>query len=227
MDTYFLSKAVFKIIKSPSTRWKLKKAVPGIFFTPHMKQDEFEFFRQVCKNNNVFLEYGSGGSTIYLLNKQKTIYSVESNPEFLKFMTSIELVKKSLNDRLYYEYIDLGATNQWGKPIDTEASYTWDAYYKKIWEKIELGKKQVDVIFIDGRFRVCCCLYSVLKLLEHNWKNTTLLIHDFWRRKEYHSVLEFLEEIKSVRNLAHFKLRKNIDRERITEVLMANALVTQ
>lgn len=227
MDSYKLSKAVFKIVKSPSIVWKMKKMFPEVFFYPHMKPDEFQLFKELCAGKKVFLEYGSGGSTIYLLKNNKDVYSVESNPEFFSYMNSVSLVKKSLDRKLHYRYIDLGPTNKWGKPIATEKSINWSDYYSQIWKSINPAKEKVDVIFIDGRFRVCCCLYSILKLVEFNWKDTTLIIHDFWKRKDYHVVLKFLQEIKSSTTLASFKVKEGVNIEEVKAMLHEYALETK
>ena len=229
MTPTLFAKMIFKmltLLRKPDLKWKLKRMFPLLFFFPHMCRDEFFFFKKICKNAGVFLEYGSGGSTIYLLRKEKLVYSVESNHEFYEYMNSITLVKKSLGKNLLYKFVDLGFTNQWGKPLETTESYHWKDYYSEIWRDIDPVINKIDVVFIDGRFRVCCCLYSISKLLEYNWKNTVFVIHDFWARSKYHVVLEFLDEIKSVSNLTLLRLKKNIDINRLAEMTEQNALVT-
>lgn len=225
--SYPLTKVVFKVIKDPSARWKLIKSFPEAFFLPHMKPEEYSLFKELCKNKKVFLEYGSGGSTIYLLKNNKQVYSVESNPEFYGFMNSMGLVKKSLNKNLRYSFVDLGPTNKWGKPIASDKNVDWSDYYSEIWNSIDSSTNKVDVIFIDGRFRVCCCLYSILKVVENNWENTTFIIHDFWRREQYHVILKFFTEIKSSKNLASFRLKENINILEVKEMLQDYAHVTQ
>jgi hypothetical protein len=224
MNSLF-SRAVFKVIKSPAIRWQLKKSFPETFFSPHMKPVEFSLFKEICNDKKNILEYGSGGSTIYLLKNKKNVFSVESNPEFFEFMNLIPLVKRSIDNNLHFSFIDLGFTNKWGKPITPEKSNNWPAYYTDIWNKIDSYNNKLDVIFIDGRFRVSCCLYSILKIMQYNWKDTFLLIHDFWSRERYHIVLNFLQEIKSERNLACFKLRDKVDVNEVKEKLQEYALI--
>ncbi|MBO9681215.1 MAG: hypothetical protein J7502_00860 [Flavisolibacter sp.] len=225
MNPYFLQKAFFRIclIKKPEVKWGLKKKFPGVLFLPHMSWKEFKFFKEVCSNKKVILEYGSGGSTIWLLKKNKKIYSVESNPDFYEYMNSIKLVKRSV-DKLQYRFIDLGPTNDWGKPLTTTHSNDWPAYYSEIWNDIDATSNKVDIVFIDGRFRVSCCLYTILKVLEYRWQDTVFLFHDFWRRKKYHEVLEFLQEIKSAEQLAAFKIKDHINIEKVKERLKEYAL---
>lgn len=229
MDTYLLSKGAFKIctlINMPEAKWTLKKKFPKVFFLPHMKQDEFLLFKKICERNHTFLEYGSGGSTIHLLKKGKRVFSVESNPEFFQYMSSINLVKANMNENLIYRFIDLGPTNQWGKPTSQETAPLWENYYAKIWQEIDPAKDKVDAIFIDGRFRVCCCLYSISKIIDFGWNDTTFVIHDFWRRKKYHVLLDFLKVEKSASDLAVFRLKKAVNIREIREKIEDYALST-
>ena len=228
MDTYYFSKAIFKILKivnKPDAKWDLIRKFPALFFHPHMKRKEYLQFKELCKNKRVFLEYGSGGSTIYLLKSNKIVFSVESNPDFCQYMCSMKFIKKAQNLNLHYKFVNIGPTNKWGKPLSEENIENWPKYYEQIWQEIDPALHPVDVVFIDGRFRVCCCLYSILKAVEYNWSDTVFVIHDFWRRKKYDIVLDFLEEIKSTENLVSFRMKNNIDISQVKEVLEKYALV--
>lgn len=227
MDSQFFSKAVFKFVKKPETRWQLKKDYPQLFFYPFMKPDEYALFEEICRNKKVFLEYGSGGSTIHFLKKNKKVFSVESNPEFYRFMSSIKLVSSATGKNLHYKFIDLGPTNKWGDPLTRDSEADWPEYYAGIWRDIDPVKDKVDVVFIDGRFRVCCCLYSLLKALEYNWRETIFIMHDFTKREQYKTVLEFLDEYKSTTTLAAFRIKENVNVADVKSKLEEFALVTK
>jgi len=47
----------------------------------------------------------------------------------------------------------------------------------------------VDLILIDGRFRVACAL----NLFDQIENNTTIIFDDFLNRKNYHVVLEYYD----------------------------------
>ncbi|MHA4843648.1 hypothetical protein ACX0G7_05775 [Flavitalea antarctica] len=229
MEAYYFSKAVFKVlktVKSPESKWDIMRRFPKLLFYPHMEKREYFLFRKLCKNKKVFLEYGSGGSTIFLLKHKKTVFSVESNPYFFRYMCSISFVKEALNVNLLYKFIDLGPTNQWGKPLSADHSDNWPYYYEEIWQEIDPALHKIDVIFIDGRFRVCCCLYSILKAIEFNWTDIIFVIHDFWRRTRYHVVLDFLEEIESAESLVAFRIKRNIDVTNLGVLLSEYSLET-
>lgn len=229
MDSYYFSKVIFKLFKivnNPDRKWDIMRKFPVLFFYPHMERKEYFLFKELCKDKKVFLEYGSGGSTIYLLKKNKTVFSVESNRDFYNYMCSIKFIKEALNSNLNYRFVNIGPTNKWGKPLSDEYSENWPKYYEQVWQEIDPVIHQVDVIFIDGRFRVCCCLYSILKVVEYNWRNTVFVIHDFWRREKYHVVLDFLQEVKTTENLASFRIKHNINIDDLKERLEKHALVT-
>jgi len=216
---------VFKIVHLPEVKWTLCRKFPALFFCPHMERKEFVLFKKLCRNKTVFLEYGSGGSTIHLVKSKKVIFSVESNPDFYKYMLSMRIIKRALKRDLQYKFINLGDTNKWGKPLNLDRTENWPQYYEKIWQVIDPVIHRVDVVFIDGRFRVSCCLYSILKAIEYNWNDIIFIIHDFWRREKYHVVLNFLLEISSAENLVAFRMKRNIAVHEVKELLEEYSLV--
>jgi len=58
--------------------------------------------------------------------------------------------------------------------------------------KIKIKSKLIDLILIDGRFRVACCLhcYNIID------KNTCIIFDDFLNRPEYHIVLDYYDIIE-------------------------------
>lgn len=211
MLRFIIVKKFFKLFKSKLLKWKLCKVLPSLFFFPHMKPGEYELFDKITDKKKVILEFGSGGSTIQLIKRKKKVYSVESNPEFYNYMKSISLVKKAMGKSLFLKFIDLGNTDPWGRPVSLERKENWHGYYTEVWKDIMQDGNKVDVIFIDGRFRISCCVYSILKVLENNWKETIFMIHDFWNREEYKVLLRFLYQIESKSRLGVFTAKKNID----------------
>lgn len=184
-----------------------------------MRLREYLLFCTLCKNRRVFVEYGSGGSTIHLLGKQRKVFSVESNPDFYNLMSGLDIVKKNAGGLLTYRYVNLGPTDGWGVPQTPEQPHYGPDYYAGIWKEVARLNENVDAVFIDGRYRVSCCLYSILQVLEHNHSDTLFIFHDFWGRQRYHVVLEFLEEYKSTATLGSFKLKKNISPAQVKEKL--------
>jgi hypothetical protein len=223
MFTYLLSKGVFKLFKKPQTKWTFCKQLPRMLFAPHMTFDEYRLFKKTCASKKVILEYGSGGSTIYFLKHNKRVYSVENSPAFYAYMKSIGFIRKAMDKSLFYKFIDLGETHKWGKPISLNNQIDWPNYYSAVWDDIVKKETKVDVVFIDGRFRVQCCLYSILMIAEKKWNDTLILIHDFNKRKNYHVVLPFLDEIASTTSLFVFSVKKDISLDNVNHLLGQSA----
>ena len=215
---------VFSRLKLPkSFTWKLNKIIPSILFYPHMNKEEFKFFHRIAKYNKTVVEFGSGGSTIYFCNKKARLYTVESNPEFFRYMNSIPLIKRSLKRGLIFRYTDIGPTDQWGTPINNEHADNWPQYYTGIWENVLAKNDRPGLIFIDGRFRVCCCLYAIIKIAEMGLENTFIIIHDFWTRKEYHIVLNYLDIYEHTSNICAFRARQPVNTDEIRKLIPAYA----
>jgi hypothetical protein len=51
-----------------------------------MTENEYTLFNLAIENSKRVLEYGSGGSTICLLAKKKSVYSVDSNDWFDRYV---------------------------------------------------------------------------------------------------------------------------------------------
>ena len=230
MEYYYFSRAIFRIlqlIKRSNWEGNLIRKFPLLFFNPHMRRNEYVLFKDLCKNKKVFLEYGSGGSTIHLLKNNKSVFSVESNPDYYQYMCSLKYIRRNQNLNLHYLFINLGPTNEWGEPLSKEYIDEWPRYYEQIWQQIDPALHKVDLVLIDGRFRICCCLYSILKAIEYNWLDMVFVFHDFWRRDLYHVVLNFLQESISAENLVSFRMKNSIDVNELKDGLVKYALVTK
>src|SRR6202158_4422383 len=51
---------------------------------PHLDEESSEYFRERISKSRVYLEYGSGGSTIVASQNTKQLLSVESDAAFLR-----------------------------------------------------------------------------------------------------------------------------------------------
>jgi predicted O-methyltransferase YrrM len=76
----------------------------------------------------------------------------------------------------------------------------------------KLTKEQqdsIDLVFIDGRFRVACCLkcYDVIK------DSCLIAFDDFLNRPQYHIVLEYFDIIEKTQDdrMVILKKKKNIN----------------
>lgn len=188
----------------------MHRKFPRAFFLPRMTREEFALLAELAEPAKTIIEYGSGGSTVFFLRKGKRIFSVDSNPFFHELMMSIPFISAHVGNGLNLDFVDVGPTDTWGTPVSADREDEWPRYVAQPWSRVD-GSAPVDMVLVDGRFRVACALYSVRKIQQLGWRDTTVLIHDFWDRKEYHVVLPFLQELKSSGTLGAFKVREGFD----------------
>jgi hypothetical protein len=184
-----------------------------------MTENEQTIFTQYVKNAKLYLEFGLGGSTIAALkNGGGKVYSVESSKDWIQYMEKkykiISLSKKS--ERLCLIHADIGNTRNGGYPIISNNENNFDCflnYSKKIFEDYP-ETKNADVVLVDGRFRIACCLSVLLE----NKNNPVIMFHDFWLRPQYHAVKKFIEIIDRVDSMMVCKKKDNISNAEILNV---------
>lgn len=163
----------------------------------------FYKYLDTCK---IYFEYGSGGSTYQASIKDNIvkIYSVESDKEWHN------RVKQSIiKNNVTYFFNEMGVRpNTWGYP-GVNASKTQRLRYSNAISNLTIKEQQsIDLILIDGRFRVACCLKCF------NLINSDCLIafDDFLNRPYYHVVLDFYDIIEktSDNRMVILKKKKSI-----------------
>lgn len=180
--------------------------------------NEKKLFEKHLKQTKNYLEFGAGDSTFFVLkNTNANIQSVESDKKFIKRMCKFNGIKK-LNDksRLVFHYIDIGRTRNFGRPKDASGYARYPNYSQAIFKILDKKHiENIDTVLIDGRFRVAC----LLSILLNCNKNTKVMIHDFFNRNEYHIVLDFIDVVEQVDSLGIFKIKGNIDFDRVNNLL--------
>lgn len=173
--------------------------------TPWMTDNELFLFEKYIKNSKKYFEFGTGGSTYFVYEKSKAnIITVDSSKEWIK------KIKKQVNSlRVKYLYVNIGKIGKLGRPENDLKKDNWYKYYNSI-----RRYKNIDTVFIDGRFRVNCALESLKK-----HPNATILIHDFRNREEYHILYDFLDEIDFCEKLSIFKIKDDININEINECI--------
>jgi hypothetical protein len=173
---------------------------------PHLSTNDKEMFYRYLDKINVYFEYGSGGSTYQASIRRniKTIYSVESDIEWQK-----KLKQKVTNTNINYLYNEMDTKpNTWGGPGKNATEIQKKNYSNHLKKLNKLQQKSVDLVFIDGRFRVACCLkcYDIIK-------DTCLIaFDDFLDRPQYHLVLKYFDVIEKTQDnrMVILKKKKNV-----------------
>lgn len=186
------------------------------FFPLELSNHEIQFIISECVNVKSYLEFGAGGSTfLSLLNFKKIskIISVESDPNWIVFLKKWTIINKACEEnRLHFEYVDIGKTGEWGVPIGGNgAEQKYPDYSSTVFKKEYVQNNSYDLVFIDGRFRVACLLQTVLNVPS----TTRIMIHDFCNRPEYHVVLKYVNVIEPMDTLCLFKIKDNINKDEV------------
>jgi len=145
--------------------------------------DKLLFYQHLDKATHYF-EFGSGGSTYQASIRPniKSITTVESDLIWIdKLKTNIS------HPDIIYNYIDIQALpNSWGYPKKYCRKNRFPAY-----SDVKV-RPNTDLVLIDGRFRVACCL----KLFSQIDDACIVVFDDFLNRKYYHVVLDYYKIIK-------------------------------
>jgi hypothetical protein len=98
-----------------------KKSITPQAYEFIMTVKEKNLFIETVKNSSIknYLEFGSGGSTFTtLLNSQANVFSVDSNLDYIDHLRTWDYIKESeKNNRLIFEYINIGKVGDWGMPF--------------------------------------------------------------------------------------------------------------
>ena len=168
---------------------------------PHFDDETKLMFSELISKSKCYLEYGSGGSTLYSLKKSNVshVYSVESDAVFTNILLSV--LTEEERSRLSLVATDIGETGSWGFPVDQSGAHSYWSYPSSVWEMIARLDNYPDLILIDGRFRVACFLISLI----HAREDTIIIFDDFYDRDHYQIVKNFLDVDKRVGRSAIFR----------------------
>lgn len=163
----------------------------------HKKAD---LLRKYYKAAQVILEYGSGGSTILGASlPNKLVFSVESDRQWAIDL-QCQIDTSNLPSPAIIQYVNIGKTGEWGRPIDSSAWQVFHLYPLSIWG--EKFFRQPDLVLIDGRFRPACFAAICMQIT----RPTTILFDDYVGRKVYHAVEEIAKPTNVVEDMAVFEL---------------------
>lgn len=139
------------------------------------------FYKKNLKNCKIYLEYGSGNSTLLAKKLKKNFISIEADKSFFNYLK----YKKKIDE---IKYIDIGPTKYFSYPIlPFFLIKNKIVKYSNYIKKIVLDKKKIpDLILLDGRYRV----YTLINILNYLLTNKinqkiTIIIDDYEKRENY------------------------------------------
>ena len=174
---------------------------------PHLSNNDKEMFYRHLKNINVYFEYGSGGSTYQASIRENiiTIYSLESDASWQKKLKQI-----IINPNVRYIFNEMDTQeNTWGNPGKNATNIQKINYSNHMRNLTKEEQYSIDLVLIDGRFRVACCLkcYDIIK------DSCLIAFDDFLDRPQYHIVLEYFDILEKTRDnrMVILKKKKNVN----------------
>jgi hypothetical protein len=160
---------------------RLKKAYIKYFKPDMLFGGRDEDFKCSFNSSTIYAEYGCGSSTTWVAkNIGCKIYCVDTSKDWIDRVVN---QTKGLSNVMIH-WIDLGMLGKWGRPESYEKIELFSNYTDWIWQ----NKEKPNVILVDGRFRVCCFLTSLL-FADPGAK----IIFDDYGRRRYHIVEKFLK----------------------------------
>lgn len=177
---------------------------------PLLDDPTAEWLERQLRITKLFLEFGSGGSTVLANRHGIRTISVESDPYYAA------VVRRALKHPECTEILTprMGLIRQWGFPVFFKARKA-RRYVTAPFQRLE--GEFPDLIFVDGRYRVACALQSANEA-AHVGATSRLLIDDYFTRPVYHVLETYLPSPERIGRAAVFVL----DRREIPEDIIYN-----
>jgi hypothetical protein len=181
-----------------------------------MHPDEAALFRaQLVPPPACYLEWGLGGSTAEALRAgARLAVSVEGDAAWIAAARAAPVIAAAeAQGRLRLLHADIGPTGSWGRPVDRNARPRWPGYAAAPWAVLDAALAWPDLVLVDGRFRVACCLRVALECLARPGRAAPrLMLHDFHQRRPHYEPMRLAwEEVATAGSLRLFRLRRDID----------------
>jgi hypothetical protein len=156
-------------------------------------------FKRVVSTARVYGEYGVGASTEWVYaNTNATIVAVETSPVWAR-----SVLEGKDHTRISVVTGNLGEIGEWGRPLTYGLRQNFQTYTHHIWSH----SPKPDTVLIDGRFRVCCFVTSLLNALP----GCRIIFEDYCDRPHYHVVEEVLQPIERFGRQALFQVPEAFD----------------
>lgn len=186
----------------------------GQITKPSMEPSGVEAFTQYLRGVSVYMEFGSGGSTLLAARSGvKEIISVDSHP---KWAASIRRQTLASGANVHIAHCDIGPVGEWGMPTAWTGFRNFFRYPTLPWEIADDRKLVPQLILVDGRFRVACFLFSLLNARV----GTPVLFDDYRDRPEYHIVEQYCGVREMRGRMAVFVVEHNYATKSIAQELM-------
>lgn len=189
---------------------------------PHLNKNDKLLFYKYLDKAKVYFEFGSGGSTYQASIRDNIEYICSVESDLVWYNNLQKLIKN--RSRINYIYNDINTIpNNWGNPGLTCPNNKKINYSEHI-RLLEKDKSsKIDLILIDGRFRVACCLkcYDVIN------DDCYILFDDFLNRKYYHIVLDYYDIVDKTEDNIMVVLKKKKGKKIQNDIIKKYEIIHQ
>lgn len=156
-------------------------AAAGKLGKPRMEPAEIALLERVlASGRRRYAEFGTGGSTLLAVRHGfEMLVGVESDPAWARMVREHPAVSPLVAaGRAAILHADIGPVGAWGSPIDKSSQPLWPRYIAAMWEEWARRGAFPDLVLVDGRFRVACCLSVALLAAAGRHPAPLVLLHD-------------------------------------------------
>jgi hypothetical protein len=191
---------------------------------PHLFDGEQQAFERLLAGCTRYLEFGIGGTTLLAIRTARMVVSIDSDATWVRSASDHPEISAAVKrGNAIIRHADIGPVGDWGAPIGQDHKAKWPNYIATAWETWNELEAMPDVVFVDGRFRVACCLSAVLAVSYDHCLSRAIRIamHDTGPlRPGYDSVLKFLEIVGGVNTLRFMKIRPDVSASHVMAALL-------
>lgn len=166
---------------------------------PHFDAETAKFFRTRLEKASLYLEFGSGGSTLWADRMGVETISIENDRFYA------ERVRSALSPDTKVTIIspELGITREWGIPVFLHVR---KARIYVTAALPALGSRIPDLVLVDGRYRIATTL-GVAHRVQQAGATTTIIVDDYFDRDFYRDLENWLGEPMTIGRSAVFETR--------------------
>ncbi len=204
-----------------ATRHRWFQVAHGIHISdmPSFDAEGLAAFKKAIEGSRIYLEYGSGGSTVLASRFVQKLFCVESDAWFLRAVERKLHASGSVSEN-HFLHANIGLTEFWGKPAFTNYSAgrvrRWSRYPQLPWKYLKTAGVVPDLILIDGRFRVACMMECLIHLKD---QSAIICFDDYFDRESYTIVERYADMVDRAGRMAIFRKKTAVDLQDCHEVL--------
>jgi hypothetical protein len=193
---------------------------------PHLFGGEAEVITRLMRSgHHRYQEFGVGGSTLMAVrNGLESVVAIDSDANWIAAARQTPEIDAAIRSgRVDIRHADIGPVGQWGYPIHRENIGNWPIYIATAWDAWAVRNEVPDLIFVDGRFRVACCLSVILAVGGASTPSQDLrvLLHDVSPERPYYDeVFAFFDIVESINTLRVMKIKSDLSYSRIMSVML-------